>query len=98
MLKTMRSLNADLDSLKVDNAKLTNARLEQEEINYLIPKSIKYKATLKIMVIIHVVSKKGRREKQKFLAVKKLQIICIPHMRSQNIVMILSIRNKKGNH
>ena len=29
----MRSLKADLDSLKVDNAKMMNATLEQEEIN-----------------------------------------------------------------
>ena len=40
MLETMRSLKADLDSLKEDNVKLMNAKSDQEEINDLILKSL----------------------------------------------------------
>ena len=44
MLETMRNLKADLDSLKVDNVKLMNAKSDQEEINGLILKSLTYQA------------------------------------------------------
>ena len=38
MLETMRSFKATLDSLKADNIKLMNAKLNQEEINEIILK------------------------------------------------------------
>ena len=38
MLETMRSLKADLDSLKVENTKLMNARPKHDEINEIILK------------------------------------------------------------
>ena len=41
MLEIMRSLQANLGSLKADNVKLINAKSEQEEINELILKGLK---------------------------------------------------------
>ena len=38
MLETMRSLKADLESLKADNAKLLMVTYEQEELNELFIK------------------------------------------------------------
>ena len=40
MLETMRSLKADMESLKADNLKLMNTKLDQEEINELILKNL----------------------------------------------------------
>ena len=40
MLETMRSLKANLESLKTDNLKLMNAKSYQEKINELILKSL----------------------------------------------------------
>ena len=39
MLETMRSLKADLESLKADNAKLLMVTYEQEELNELFIKN-----------------------------------------------------------